>query len=91
MKKKYYSYDTYKSNSSYEDFAKSLGTYTYDDETDSIEYNGYVDMNDYQDVINQILKQYNDNKEEAPEQKAIRLAKEKAEKRNNKIDQILGE
>jgi hypothetical protein len=90
MKKKYYSYDSYKSTP-YDDFVKSLGTYTYDDETDSVEYNGYVDMNDYQDVINQILKQYNDNKEESPEQKAIREAKEKAEKRNNKIDQILGE
>lgn len=91
MKKKYYSYDCYKSASSYDDFIKSLGTYTYDDETDSIEYNGYIDMNDYQDMINQILKQYNDNKDESSEQKAIREAKEKAEKRNNTINQILGE
>lgn len=92
MKKKYYSYDSYNSASSYEDFIKSLGTYTYDDKTDSIEYNGYVDINDYQDVINELLKKYNNsNKEETPEQKSIRLAKEKAEKRNNKIDQILGE
>ena len=92
MKKKYYSYDSYNSASSYEDFIKYLGTYSYDHKTDSIEYNGYVDMNDYQDIINQLLKQYNNsNKEETPEQKAIRLAKEKAEKRNNKIDQILGE
>lgn len=35
MKKEYYSYDCYKSASSYGDFIKSLGTYTYDDETDS--------------------------------------------------------
>jgi len=90
MKKEYYSYDCYKSASSYGDFIKSLGTYTYDDETDSIEYNGYIDSSSvYSDLTSQIMKYYKDR--ETPEQKAIREAKEKAEKRNNTINQILGE
>ncbi len=48
---------------------------------------------DYEDLISQIGSYYNVDsfQEESEEQKVIRLAKEKAEKRNNKIDQILGE
>ena len=48
---------------------------------------------DYEDLISQIGSYYNVDtfQEESEEQKAIREAKEKAEKRNNKIDQILGE
>jgi hypothetical protein len=42
---------------------------------------------DYSDY-NQVMEYY--NSEESEEQKSIRLTKEKAEKRNNKIDQILG-
>jgi hypothetical protein len=51
------------------------------------------DISDYTDLINQMSTYYNATSftEESEEQKAIRLAKEKAEKRNNKIDQILGE
>ena len=47
----------------------------------------------YEDLINQLGTYYNSTQftEESEEQKAIRLAKEKAEKRNNKIDQLLGE
>jgi len=47
----------------------------------------------YADLINQLGTYYNATQftEESEEQKAIRLAKEKAEKRNNKIDQLLGE
>ena len=47
----------------------------------------------YEDLIDQLGTYYNSNtfQEESEEQKTIRLAKEKAEKRNNKIDQILGE
>ena len=47
------------------------------------------DYSDYSDMYNQVMKYYTE--EESEEQKANRLAKEKAEKRNNKIDQILGE
>lgn len=48
---------------------------------------------DYNDLINQMSSYYNTTtfQEESEEQKAIREAKEKAEKRNNKIDQILND
>jgi len=47
----------------------------------------------YEDLIDQIGSYYNVDtfQEESEEQKTIRLAKEKSEKRNNKIDQLLGE
>jgi hypothetical protein len=47
----------------------------------------------YEDLIDQLGTYYNTTtfQEESEEQKNIRLAKEKAENRNNKIDQILGE
>jgi hypothetical protein len=47
----------------------------------------------YEDLISQLGTYYNSNtfQEESEEQKSIRLAKEKSEKRNNKIDQLLGE
>ena len=49
------------------------------------DYGQYVDINDY-------LSQYNGYNwsEYKPETEDERLAREKAEKRNNKIDQILG-
>jgi hypothetical protein len=48
---------------------------------------------DYSDLLDQMGVYYNATSftEESEEQKAMRLAKEKAQKRNNKIDQILGE
>jgi hypothetical protein len=48
---------------------------------------------DYSDLLNQMSSYYNSTQftEESEEQKAIREAKEKAEKRNSKIDQLLGE
>jgi hypothetical protein len=52
-------------------------TYTYND------YVNYVDINDY-------IKEYGDWTTYDPETKEERLAREKAEKRNDKIDQILG-
>ena len=49
------------------------------------DYSNYVDINDY-------IKEYNygDWTTYDPETKEERLAREKAENRNNKIDQILG-
>lgn len=49
--------------------------------------------NDYSDLLDQMGVYYNTTSftEESEEQKAIREAKEKAQKRNNKIDQLLGE
>jgi hypothetical protein len=48
---------------------------------------------DYSDLLNQMGSYYNvaTFQEESEEEKTIRLAKEKAQKRNNKIDQLLGE
>lgn len=45
----------------------------------------------YSDLYNQVLSYYDIETEESKEERDIRLAKEKAEKRNNKIDQLLGE
>jgi len=69
---------------------------TYDDLLKSYIINGYVDINDkgsYQDLVEKIGNYYNAStfQEESEERKAIRLAKEKAEKRNNKIDQLLND
>ena len=52
-----------------------------------------LDKSKYSDYSDLIDTYYNSNtfQEESEEQKAIRLAKEKAEERNNKINQILGE
>ena len=56
----------------------------YDVNDVSIDYGQYVNMADY-------IKQYNpDWVEYTPETKEEKLAREKAEKRNDKIDQILG-
>ena len=51
------------------------------------------DISDYTDLINQMSSYYNvaTFQEESEEEKVIREAKEKAEKRNNTIDKILGE
>jgi hypothetical protein len=48
------------------------------------DYGNYVDINDY-------IKEYGDWTTYDPETKEERLAREKAEKRNDKIDQLLGE
>jgi hypothetical protein len=47
----------------------------------------------YEDLIDQLGVYYNSINftEESEEQKAIRLAKEKAEKRNNTIDKLLND
>lgn len=58
---------------------------TYNDyDVDYKDYGKYINMADY-------IKQYNpDWVEYIPETKEEKLAREKAEKRNDKIDQILG-
>jgi hypothetical protein len=80
MKEKYYNY-----------YNELLGGKLVDD---YIVYNmdGDSESIDYSDLYNQILNYYNVTTftEESDEQKAKRLAKEKAEKRNGIIDQILG-
>ena len=63
-------------------------------------YGNYIDLNDYKTVtygkyVDMLERYYFDieteTTEESKEEKVIRLAKEKSEKRNNKIDQLLGE
>jgi hypothetical protein len=58
---------------------------TYNDyDNDYKDYGQYINITDY-------IKQYNpDWVEYTPETKEERLAREKAEKRNDKIDEILG-
>ena len=45
----------------------------------------------YSDLYNKVKLYYDIETEESKEERDIRLAKEKAEKRNKKIDQLLGE
>ena len=58
---------------------------TYNDyDNDYKDYGQYIHITDY-------IKEYNpDLVEYTPEKKEEKLAREKAEKRNSKIDQILG-
>lgn len=83
MKKEYILKDYYNSDNKWGDYI------VYGLDKDESEY----DSLDYSDLYKQVVKYYNVNNivEESEEQKAKRLAKEKAEKRNNKISQILGE
>lgn len=56
----------------------------------SVDYGQYIDINEY---MSEYMSQYNGYKwsETKPsETEEERLAREKAEKRNSKIDQILG-
>jgi hypothetical protein len=64
------------------------------------QYGGYIDINDYKtygsyisssEYYKEIYLNFDNELGETKEEKEIRLAKEKAETRNNKIDQILGE
>lgn len=80
MKKKYYT---------------SFDSAYFDSKNDIIEYNGSVyevlSKNNYGYGYNTgQYYSYNNFQEESEDQKSIRLAKEKAEKRNRTIDQILG-
>jgi len=83
MKKEYILKDYYNSGNKWGDYI------VYGLDKDKSE----CDSLDYSDLYNQVAQYYNVNNivEESEEQKAKRLAKEKAEKRNNKINQILGE
>ncbi len=59
-------------------------------------YGNYIDINDYKNYgsysYSEYYKEIFDYTEhiETKEEREIRLAKEKAQSRNNKIDQILG-
>ena len=59
-------------------------------------YGNYIDINDYKIGSYISSSEYykemylNFDKDETEKEKELRLAKEKAQERNNKIDQILG-
>ena len=84
MKKKYNVSITDLLNSTYKVEGWEINDYSDNSEED---YSSYSDWNN-------LVNTYYDSKsyvEETEEQSSARLAKEKAVKRNNKIDQILGD
>lgn len=84
MKKKYNVSITDLLNSTYKLEGWEINDYSDNSEVD---YSSYIDWNN-------LVNTYYDSKsyvEETEEQRLARLAKEKALKRNNKIDQILGD
>lgn len=67
---------------------KKYGIYNvYDNDTYKSYSGQYVDLKDY---MNEYMSQYNWTETKPSETENERLAREKAEKRNDKIDQILG-
>ena len=67
----------------YTDYAKSYGGYI--DVNDYKNYGSYMDSSEYYKEIFDYIDHI-----ETKEEREIRLSKEKAQERNNKIDQILG-
>ncbi len=70
----------------YTDYMKTYGSYI--DINDYKTYGSYISSSEY---YKEIYLNFDNELSETKEEKEIRLAKEKAETRNNKIDQILGE
>lgn len=65
----------------------------YGDDYFQVSYYSDVKYKNYEDAVNDIYKYYQNSKTYEPEskfEKEERLRKEKVEKRNSKIDQILG-
>lgn len=84
MKKKYNLGITDLLNSTYK-----VDGWEINDYTDGFSDDGFSSYNDLASLIN--IYYDSDWVEETEEQKQAKLAKEKAEKRNTKIDQILGD
>ena len=86
----------------YRTYTKEFGKYhiSYDPASKSFEVEGYHDSSticNYEDLIKYASNYYNDHTHltysdmETPEEKASRELREKAIKRNEKIDKLLGE
>ena len=83
----------------YRTYTKEFGKYhiSYDPASKSFEVEGYHDSSticNYEDLIKYVSNYYNDHTivmPETPEEKASRELREKAIKRNEKIDKLLGE
>jgi hypothetical protein len=77
-------------------YRKEFGKYhiSYDPASESFEVEGYYDSRiNYEDLIKYTSNYYNDHTivmPETPEEKAARELREKAIKRNEKIDKLLG-
>jgi hypothetical protein len=74
-------------------YRKEFGKYhiSYDPASESFEVEGYYDSRtiiNYQDLAKYVSQYYDAN--ETPEEKAARELREKAIKRNEKIDKLLG-
>ena len=80
----------------YRTYTKEFGKYhiSYDPASKSFEVEGYHDSRtiiNYQDLAKYVSQYYDDNPVETPEEKSARELREKAIKRNEKIDKLLGE
>lgn len=71
----------------YTDYMKTYGSYIDINDYKTVSYGSYISSSEY---YKEIYLNF-DSDFETKEEKEIRLAKEKSEKRNNKIDQLLGE
>jgi hypothetical protein len=76
-------------------YRKEFGKYhiSYDPASESFEVEGYYDSRtiiNYQDLAKYVSQYYDANPVETPEEKAARELREKAIKRNEKIDKLLG-
>ena len=69
----------------YTDYMKTYGSYIDINDYKTINYGSYMNSSEYFKEIFDYIGHF-----ETKEEREIRLAKEKAQKRNNKIDQILG-
>jgi len=77
-------------------YRKEFGKYhiSYDPASESFEVEGYHDSRtiiNYQDLAKYVSQYYDANPVETPEEKAARELREKAIKRNEKIDKLLNE
>ena len=79
----------------YRTYPKEFGKYhiSYDPASESFEVEGYHDSRtiiNYQDLAKYVSQYYDANPVETPEEKSARELREKAIKRNEKIDKLLG-
>ncbi len=72
----------------YTDYMKTYGSYIDINDYKTINYGSYISSSEY---YKEIYSNFNNEVDETKEEKEMRLAKEKAQSRNNKIDQILEE
>ena len=80
-------------NEDYLDLYRKKYHISYDPASESFEVEGYHDSRtiiNYQDLAKYVSQYYDANPVETPEEKSARELREKAIKRNEKIDKLLG-